>query len=473
MKLLFAAAEIFPYAKTGGLADVAQALPKALAKQIDVLSVMPLYDFIDREKFALTALDKSFTITLGKDTYEISLFEGMNQGIRTLFVYEAMLCSYLTPYGNKDGDHPHNDLRFGIFSKTLVVLAQMFDVDLLHLNDWHTALAALWAKETLPDLRIVFTIHNLAFQGLFPWESMERLGIEEYYFTPEGIEFWGNMNCMKAGIAYSDIVTTVSPTYAREILQPEFGCGLEGFLQVHSLKLHGILNGIDTVLFDPLSDPALPKNFGPEKPAGKKSGKVLFCKENGLTDAHKPLIVFIGRFTNQKGLDVIIEALPKLLTMKLNLAILGEGDEAMAEALNTAAENHNNLSIQFGYDESLSHRMYAAADFLLMPSRFEPCGLNQLIALRYGAMPIVNNVGGLHDTVRDIDDTERPVCGQGIVLGRLSSDMVVKSVERSLQLFAQSKRFSKISRVNMHCDVSFEEGAVTYLNRYKDILQGN
>jgi len=468
MKLLFAAAEIFPYAKTGGLADVAQALPATLAKQIDVLSVMPLYDFIDREKFALTAMNESFQITLGKDIYEISLFEGMNQGVRTLFVYEATLCHCITPYGNKNGDYLSNDLRFGIFSKTLVILSQMFEIDVLHLNDWHTALAALWAKEVLPELHVVFTIHNLSFQGLFPRESVERLGLREHYFTPEGIEFWGEMNCMKAGIAYSDVVTAVSPSYAKEILLSEFGCGLEGFLQVHSLKLHGILNGIDTVLFDPLIDPALQKNYGPGKLANKKRNKILFCEAHGLRDAEKLLIVFIGRFTEQKGLDVIIEALPKLLTMKCNIAILGEGDEAMAEVLNAASSNYDNLSIQFGYDESLSHKMYAAADFLLMPSRFEPCGLNQLISLRYGTIPIVNDVGGLHDTIRDIDDTDSPVCGQGIVLSTLNSNAIVRSVKRSLQLFALTKRFSKISKANMQCDVSFEESAKSYLKLYMD-----
>ena len=468
MKLLFAAAEIFPYAKTGGLADVAQALPAALTKQIDLLSVMPLYDFIDREKFALTEMNESFQITLGKDIYDISLFEGMNQGVRTLFVHETTLCHCITPYGNKNGDYLSNDLRFGIFSKTLLILAKMFEIDVLHLNDWHTALAALWAKEVLPELHVVFTIHNLAFQGLFPRESVERLGLREHYFMPEGIEFWGDLNCMKAGIAYSDVMTTVSPTYAKEIFLPEFGCGLEGFLQVYSSKLHGILNGIDSVLFDPLIDPALPKNYSAKKYSGKKSNKILFCKEHGLNDADKPLIVFIGRFTEQKGLDIILEALPKLLAMKLNLAVLGEGDEVMAEVLKLAAENHDNFSIQFGYDESLSHKMYASADFLLMPSHFEPCGLNQLIALRYGTIPIVTNVGGLHDTVRDIDDPDNSICGQGIVLSTLNSNAIVKSVKRALKLFASTKYFSNISKANMHCDVSFEESAYTYLKLYMD-----
>ena len=472
MKLLFAAAEIFPYAKTGGLADVAQALPKTLSEEIEVLSVMPLYDFVEREKFGLTALNNSFQITLGNDIYDISLYEGTNQGVRTLFIYEAMLCDCTTPYGDRYGDNPNNDLRFGIFSKTLVILSRMFDVDVLHLNDWHTALAALWAQEILPELRVIFTIHNLAFQGIFHRESVERLGLKESYFTPEGIEFWGKMNYMKAGIAYSNAVTTVSPTYAKEILLPQFGCGLEGFLQFHSSKLYGILNGIDTVLFDPMADPALPNHYGPKKPAGKKKNKMLYCRELGLKDMHKPLIIFIGRFTEQKGLDIIIKVLPTLLAMELNLAILGEGDTKMAETLNKAAENHDNLSVEFGYDESLSHRMYAAADFLLMPSRFEPCGLNQLISLRYGTIPIVNDVGGLHDSIRDIDNSDSSICGRGIVLHELSNDMLVNSMKRSLKLFADTKHFSKISRDNMQCDVSFEKSAAIYLNRYRQTLRG-
>ncbi len=467
MKLLFAAAEIFPYAKTGGLADVAQALPSTLSKEIELFSVMPLYDFIDREKFSLTEMHESFQITLGNNIYDISLFEGMNQGVRTLFVHEAMLCHCITPYGNKNGDYLSNDLRFGIFSKTLVILAQMFEIDLLHLNDWHTALAALWAKEILPELHVVYTIHNLAYQGLFPRESIERLGLREHYFTPEGIEFWGEVNCMKAGIAYSDVVTTVSPTYAKEILSPEFGCGLEGFLQVHASKLHGILNGIDTVLFDPLVDNFLPENYGSKKFKTKKNNKILFCTEQGFEDTDKPLIVFIGRFTEQKGLDVIIEVLPKLLKENLNFVILGEGDEVMADALKAVSQHYDNFSILFGYDESLSHRMYAAADFLLMPSRFEPCGLNQLIALRYGTIPIVTEVGGLRDTIRDIDKRDNSTCGQGIVLHTLSSKALIEAVMRSLQLFSDTKQFSTISKSNMHCNVSFKESAKIYLKLYR------
>ncbi|MEA3455004.1 MAG: glycogen/starch synthase, partial [Campylobacterota bacterium] len=390
MKLLFASAEIYPYAKTGGLADVVQALPRALSEKIEVCSVMPLYDFIDREVFNISPLDESFRITLGDTIHQITLYYGFNQGVETLFVYEPMLCGKSSPYGDDSGDYPDNDLRFGLFSKALVIVARLYAVDILHLNDWHTALAALWAREMLPDLRTVFTIHNLAFQGIFSRESMQRLGLDHSYFKSESIEFWEQVNYMKAGIAYSDIVTTVSPRYAQEILQPDFGFGLDGFLQAHSHKLFGILNGIDTLFFDPENDPALPHNYNSSSLQTKKLNKDILCEMRGFEQSSHPLFIFIGRFTHQKGLDIIAKALPDLLKMKLNLAIIGEGDRKIATELQSAAQHHKNFSVYFGYDETLSHQMYAAADFLLMPSSFEPCGLNQLIAMRYGTLPVVH-----------------------------------------------------------------------------------
>ncbi len=472
MKLLFAAAEIYPYAKTGGLADVAQALPKALSGSIEVCSVMPLYDFIDRDAFNISPLEESFRVTLGDTIHQITLYYSFNQGVETLFVYEPMLCDRPSPYGDDRGDYPDNDLRFGLFSKALVIVARLYAVDILHLNDWHTALAALWAREILPDLCTVFTIHNLAFQGIFPWECMQRLGLDHTYFKSESIEFWGQVNYMKAGIAYSDIVTTVSPRYAEEILQPDFGCGLDGFLRVYRHKLFGILNGIDTLLFDPEHDPALPHHYNSSSLQAKKLNKDLLCQILGFNSDH-PLFIFIGRFTQQKGLDIITKALPSLLKMKLNFAIIGEGDREMATALQNAAQHHKNFSVYFGYNETLSHQMYAAADFLLMPSSFEPCGLNQLISLRYGTLPIVHRVGGLYDTIRDRGDRASKICGQGIAMKTFDPDGLVKAVKRALTLYKSTKPFEIITKSNMQCDVSFQKSAESYLNRYREILISN
>ena len=471
MKLLFAAAEIYPYAKTGGLADVAQALPKALSDSIEVHSVMPLYRFIDRKQFKIISLKKRFTLTLAKKRYHVSLYQGFNQGIETLFVYERTLCNRPTPYGDENGDYPDNDIRFGIFSKAAVKIAQMYGVDILHLNDWHTALAALWTRESLPYFRTVFTIHNLAFQGVFGQETVTRLGLSDTCFTSEGIEFWGQVNCMKAGIAYSDLVTTVSPYYAEEILHPEFGCGLDGFLRLHKNKLLGILNGIDTTLFDPEHDPALPHHYKADSLQGKKKDKAALCHELGFNDTDAPLFIFIGRFTQQKGLDLLIDALPALLNKKLNLAIIGEGGPDMGSRLKKAADKNGNLWLFQGYDESLSHKLYAAADFLLMPSSFEPCGLNQLIALRYGTIPVVHRVGGIHDTVADYEDDFSPdICGRGIAMREYDIQGLVEAVTRAIQLYSVPEAFLELSGNNMQCDVSFQKSAKRYLECYNDIL---
>ncbi len=469
MKMLFASAEIYPYAKTGGLADVAQALPKALSKKIDVLSIMPLYDFIDRDTFEIHSLDESFLITLGAKIYTVSLYRGFNHGVETLFVYEPMLCSRKSPYGDRHGDYPNNDLRFGLFSKAIVITAQMYAVDILHLNDWHTALTALWAKEIAPDIGILFTIHNLAFQGLFSMNSMRKLGLESTYFNPESIEYWGQINCMKAGIAYSDTVTTVSPRYAEEILKPQFGCGLDGFLRVHRQKLYGILNGIDTVLFDPEHDPFLIQNYTEESIVGKEKNKQHLCQKYHFRERHRPLFIFIGRFTEQKGLDIIIQALPELLKIELNFAIIGEGDATVGSVLKDTAKKHQNFSVFFGYKESLSHQMYAAADFLLMPSSFEPCGLNQLISLRYGTIPVVHRVGGIYNTIQDVESEGTAICGQGIAMRTFDENGLIEAVERAVILF-ESPNALEAAKSNMHCDVSFEKSAALYRKRYMDII---
>ena len=470
MKLLFASAEIYPYAKTGGLADVAQALPRALSTEIDVLSVMPLYNFIDRKKFHITSLHQPFRLRLSHETYFVSLYHGFNQGVETLFVYEPKLCAKKSPYGDEKGDYSDNDLRFGLFSKAIVMLAQIYSIDILHLNDWHTALAALWAREMAPELRTIFTIHNLAFQGIFPKTSMQRLGLGEDYFHSESMEYWGQINCMKAGIAYSDFITTVSPRYAIEILQPHFGCGLDGFLKAHQSKLYGILNGIDTQLFDPKHDPLLVANYSKDSLGDKRLNKHLLCQEQKLEHEEWALLIFIGRFTQQKGIDLIIQALPELLEMKLNLSIIGEGDLKIAKTLGAVAKKHNNFSIFFGYKESLSHQSYAAADFLLMPSSFEPCGLNQLISLRYGTMPIVHRVGGIYNTIRNLDDKDSNICGQGIMMKSFDSDALIKAVKRALLHYQSSEYFENTTKNNMQCDVSFLKSAESYLERYRSVL---
>ncbi|WP_456383096.1 glycogen synthase [Hydrogenimonas sp.] len=468
MKLLFAAAEIFPFAKSGGLADMAHALPSALGKRVDTTAVMPLYGFVEKEKFAIRPTGERFAFEMGEKTYEIEIFRTFYEGVEHLFVYNERLCERDFLYGPPGGCYEDNDIRFAIFSHTLVELSKRLSVDLLHLNDWHTALAAPLARDAGSSVKILYTIHNLAYQGLFPAESIASIGLAAYHFTMEDMEFYGRLNWMKGGILHSDLVTTVSPSYAVEIQKPEFGCGLDGFLRRHRKKLRGVLNGIDTTLYDPAGDPALPLRYDAKDPTNKKACKHLFLDEIGATRSEWPLFVFIGRFVEQKGVDWIVEAVDVLGRMALNLAILGEGDPKYHVALEAAAERYDNLHVRFGYDESLSHRMYAAADFLLMPSRFEPCGLNQMIAMRYGTIPVVHRVGGLRDTVHSWRGRGR-ICGKGIFFETPEASAMVTAVEEALRLYGDTKRFESVGRFDMECDFSIEKCAERYLKLYREL----
>ena len=464
MRLLFAAAEMFPFAKTGGLADVAHALPKALAAHAEVTAVMPLYRFVDRLRYGIEPTGESLDVRVGKKAVRVALYRAQREGVSHLFLYEPTLCERSHPYGPPGGAYADNDVRFAIFSHALVALAEREKADILHLNDWHTALAAPLLRDAGLSVRSVFTIHNLAYQGVFPPESLARTGLEARHFTMEDMEFYGRVNWMKGAIAHADAVTTVSPSYAREIQTPAFGCGLEGFLRKHADKLTGILNGIDTALYDPAADPALPAAFDRRDLSGKQACKRAYLKEIDINKYDDPLFVFIGRFVEQKGIDWIAEASERLGALPLTLAILGEGEERFHRELERAASRHPNIRLRFGYDEALSHRMYAAADFLLMPSRFEPCGLNQLIAMRYGTVPVVHRVGGLKDTVHEW--REPPLCGTGVPFDGQGSEALLSAVMAALQLYAKPKRLEKARRFDMGCDFSIQRCAGEYLKLY-------
>lgn len=464
MNVLFASSEIFPYAKTGGLADVAQALPQALSKEISISSVMPLYGFISPSELIQDSYD--FSVILGGITYDITLYHTQNDNITTYFIKAPLLSTTQNLYHNEDGDYANNDLRFGIFCAAVVELACHLQIDLIHLNDWHSALVALFIKERALPVKTVFTIHNLAYQGVFHASSLQRLGIDSRYFTMEGIEFYGSLNFMKAGIAYSDHITTVSPRYAKEILTEKFGCGLEGFLAGHSDKLSGILNGIDTRFFDPKIDPALAHNYDADAITSKYLNKKQLIKEVGLKDPRKPLFVMISRLVHQKGFDLLLHALPAMLKKRLNLLLLVEGNSHYLELLYKHAKKYENFVLLEGYDENLSHRIYAGGDFLLMPSLYEPCGLNQMIAMRYGSIPLVHGVGGLFDTVHE----KRATCGQGIVFSKPTKKVFLDAVERALKLKSDTMNTEEMIRFNMKCDFSFDNSAKRYLQLYKSVL---
>ena len=464
MTILFASAELFPFSKSGGLADMAYALPHAMSAMGEqVTAVTPLYSFIDRKKYDIRKTGESFQLNIGGTVHGIELHRCEYEGMEILFVHNPTLCDREYLYGPP---YPDNDLRFAIFCHALVELLLRRPREILHLNDWHTALAALLAKEAGVQSRIVYTIHNLAYQGIFAPSSLERCGIDPRHFDLEELEFYGRVNWMKAGIAFADAITTVSPSYAREILTPEFGCGLDGFLRKYSAKLHGILNGIDPALYDPRRDPALPAHFGPGSLEGKERCKKELCTEFGLSDHTAPLFAFIGRFVEQKGLDWILEAIDAIASLPIDLLFLGEGEERFHRALLDAERRYGNLSLRFGYDEALSHRIYGGADFLLMPSRFEPCGLNQLIAFRYGTIPVVHGVGGLKDTVHEPGSGQ---CGEGVPFREGSACSLTAAVERALGIYRQPRELQRIRRFDMECDFSIGRCARQYLELYETL----
>ncbi len=468
--LLFAASEVYPFAKSGGLADVAHSLPRALIGDYDLQVFMPLYRFVNRERFGIAALGKHFNVVMGEECYPVEIYGCTFEGVEYRFIYSPLLCDRDFLYGPPENGYADNAIRFGIFNYAILALLKESRYDIAHLNDWQCALVPLLIEEDeTVHTKTIFTIHNLAYQGTFKSSAFKALGIADKHFTMDSLEFYGKFNFMKAGIAYADRVTTVSPTYAKEILTSEFGCGLEGFLRIHRNKLVGIVNGIDTEHFSPSEDKALVSPYIDLR--GKAINKRAYLKEISLEGVKKPLLIFIGRFTWQKGMDLLIEALPKIASQECNIAILGEGEVKYHDALKTIADNHNNIHLEFGYDESLSHRMYASADFLLMPSIFEPCGLAQIIAMHYGQMPVVHRVGGLADTVHHYKDFDiKTAKGYGILFLKPSAASFLKAIDQALTLYETKAHYNKIVKHNMLCDFSWQESAKSYQKLYENII---
>ncbi len=470
--LLFVASEVFPFAKSGGLADVAYALPKALTKDYEVNVVMPLYSFVDREKYNIKNMHQALHVTMNSIVHEVELYGCKYNGIEYYFIYSSVLCDREFLYGTPEDGYEDNALRFAIFNRAVVELLKGGKYAIAHLNDWQSALVPLYLEEHKEiAVKTVYTIHNLAYQGVFEKDVLQSIEIDEKYFHMDALEFYGKVNFMKAGIAFADLVTTVSPTYAKEIMTEKFGCGLEGFLRLHSKKIVGVVNGIDTEYFSPSTDKALYYPYTNISNKGRNKNEYL--KEVSLRGQKKPLFIFIGRFTWQKGMETLVESLEEIASLSCNVSILGDGEMKYHTALESIASKYKNINLKFGYDESLSHRMYAAADFLLMPSVFEPCGLNQMIAMHYGTTPVVHKVGGLSDTVEVIQRcSEKKSKGCGIVFKNLNKQTLLKSVKNAIELYNNKTKHTQIIKHNMKCDFSWFKSAKVYDKLYKRVLHG-
>ena len=477
MRVLFVTAEAYPLAKTGGLADVSRALPIALARRgVDVRLLLPGYPraYTRIEKPRIVAkLDPMLGIA------DATLVSGMFPDTElpvwlidspTLFRREGGL------YQDEEGrDWPDNALRFAFLSHVAARLAMgqtriAWKPDVVHANDWHAGLLPLLlAEEKAPRPSSVFTTHNMAFQGNFPPETLPAIGVPEAAFASGAIEFYGQVSFLKAGLNFADRVTTVSPTYAREILTPAFGCGMDGVLKSRSDSFTGILNGIDDALWDPASDPNLPQTYRAIDISGKRVCKTSLQKELGLpVNPDVPLIGFVSRLTQQKMADVILDALPWIAEQGAQVALVGEGDPALEAAFKEIQALHpEHVAVTIGYDEPLAHRLQAGCDILLAPARFEPCGLTQLYALRYGTLPVVRRTGGLADTVVDATpDTIAERTATGFVFDEAGVEGLTSAIGRALSLYREPLAWRRLQLHAMAQDFSWDASAAKYADLY-------
>lgn len=474
LKILYAAAEVVPFAKTGGLADVAGALPKVLAGMgHDVRVVMPLYQCIDREKYRLRPVTPTFRIPHGGDFIDIRIEESdAIPGVITYFIRNDYLFGRDGLYGHEDDDH-----RFVAYCRGIMEMFPQlgWTPDVINCNDWHTGLVPVYLKTLYANrsgyanIATLYTIHNLAYSGQFTPHIMELAGLPWELFTWNRLEFYGGFNFMKAGLLYADTLSTVSETYAKEIQTPEYGERLEGVLAYRAADLYGILNGIDYHEWHSQTDKFIPEHFSPEELTGKARDKKLLQKKMGLPqNADVPLFGIVSRLSSQKGLDLLEEALPDLLDEQaMQLVILGTGDGHYHEMLESlAAKFPKKLAVALKFDNALAHHIYAASDLFLMPSRYEPCGLGQMISLAYGTVPVVRATGGLADTVKEFKGNGRSK-GNGFVFEDYTSDALSSTILRALKCYGDPRDcWSKVVQNAFACDYSWEASAKKYVKVY-------
>lgn len=472
MKVLFAAAESVPFIKTGGLADVIGALPKALQSSgVDVRVILPKYHGIAQEyRDAMTHIGEVY-VQVGWRRQYCGIERIIHEGIPIYFVDNEY-------YFGRDGVYGYMDdgERFAFFNRAVleVIRAVDFQADVLHCHDWHTAMIPLLLEAHYrhdpfySNIRTVFTIHNLLYQGVFPYEIMgELMELDNRYYL--GVEYFGNVNFMKAGINFTDHVTTVSPTYAREIQTEYYGYGLDGLLSSLGDKLSGIINGIDTKSYNPANDPYIYAKYRSNLEK-KKQNKIELQKELNLPIAPKvPLIAMVTRLVDSKGLDLLIRTLDELLYYdEVQVVILGTGDASYEQWFKEAAHRYSTkLSSQITFSEGLSRKCYAASDIFLMPSRFEPCGISQLLALRYGSIPVVRETGGLNDTVHAYNEFTGE--GNGFTFGPFNAHDMMHTIRRAVSFYHQPEHWRKITKNAFSGDYSWNVSAREYMDIYERI----
>jgi len=474
MKVLFATSELAPWVKTGGLGEVAGTLPAALRSHgVDVRVLVPAYP--DLMKSFPKAKEIAQPHRLGGLLPTPTLRQAHSpDGTQLLLIdYPPYFNRLGNPYLGPEGrDWLDNHLRFGLLSRVAAWLGSQESTldwrpDIVHCNDWQTGLAPVYLNY-LPgrSAKSLFTLHNLAFQGLFDHASLFELGLPDAAWGIDGVEFYGYLSFLKAGLQHADAITTVSPTYAREIQTDAEGMGMGGLLRHRGAQLSGILNGIDTTIWNPATDPHLYQTYSARHLDGKAANKAELQIELGLEQRPDlPLLGVVSRLTEQKGLDLLLEAAPQMFKLPAQLAVLGSGTPELQQGWAALAHKHRGAcAVTIGFDEALAHRIEAAADIFVMPSRFEPCGLNQLYSLRYGTPPVVRGTGGLADTVIDAADEKH---GNGFVFGPPTAAALLDALQRAITAWHDPERWRKLQKRGMARDSSWEAAARQYVELYR------
>ncbi|PWU16708.1 MAG: glycogen synthase GlgA [Verrucomicrobia bacterium] len=493
MKILLASSEVHPYSKTGGLADMVGALGKALARAGHTVGIVTPLSLGIRERYPeMQKLPMSLVLPLGQEQIKADVWSLDQNPNRTLyFVDQPAFFQRPGLYQEQGANYPDNARRFIFLSKAVAHLALHlpWQPEVLHVHDWQTGLAALFIaherkraaqgngfRTSDSGLRIFprtcMTIHNLAYQGLFPAADYALTNLPWDYFTLAGAEFYGQLSCLKAGIAYGDVLTTVSPRYAREITTPEFGCGMDGLLRQRQSSLFGILNGVDYEEWNTVNNPCLKHSYSVSDLSGKTANKLALQEELGLPQNERvPLFGNIGRMVEQKGVELLHPALMEMLQTDLQYVMLGTGNPSVEKAFEELARRFpNKAAVRVGFDEGLSHRIEAGCDFFLMPSQFEPCGLNQMYSLRYGTIPIVRATGGLDDTITDIRQNVEKA--DGIKFDQYSAPAFSKAIRKAVALYDQPELFHNFQVNAMNADFSWDRTAAEYVQVYERAGQG-
>jgi len=478
LNVVFIASEAAPLAKTGGLADVVGALPQALLHlNHQVTVIMPYYRaHIDSLDLDITSTGESVEMWGDGRQRFCPLHRVEVDGLHFILIEQDDLYARDGIYGPAGGAYEDNLLRYVLFDRVALEAAARLPqkTDIIHCHDWQTGMIPLLLKTqyqhcpNIAQAKTVFTIHNLAYQGVFAPEWLGRLGLPTHHFHPDGFEFHNQINCMKAGVCDADAITTVSPTYAKEILTSEYGCELEGFLQNHAAKLQGIVNGLDLAQWDPSTDDALEAKYGVGKIAGKKKCKKALQLSCGLTVGEKiPVMTLISRLAEQKGIDLLLANAAKWLDRGYQLVVLGSGDAGSEHDLHQLAKAHpTQMYFWRGFNETLARQIYAGGDMFLMPSRFEPCGLGQLMAMRYGNVPVVRATGGLSDTVTAYLEKG----ATGFHFQDASPEAFDVAVEEAVAVFRKPRTWSGIRTRALKRDSSWDISAKAYAGLYKSLL---